>query len=260
MPGPGFNASFTLVSLPLHTLCGGVLGEHMLAVATMSNRDQSVHTPPRLQNSRPKHRDPSPTLGDIIEAPVALLRPTQIAVGMGLVARKLRKIQKRATCSRQMAKAIAKRPIPAVYGPGGQLFMVDHHHFGMALTLADVTTAHVRIVADASDLDRSAFWRRMEENGFLYPYDELGERVAPSELPRTLAAMRHDPFRDLAWLAREAGGFDKVSEPFAEFRWANYFRDNIPLSLIRREPKEALRRALKLSRSRAASRLPGYSY
>ncbi len=196
----------------------------------------------------------------IFEAPLDALRPTQMAVGMRSVTRKLHKIEKRADKPKKLEKTLSKRPIPAVYGPGGSLFMVDHHHFGMALCLADLECAYVRVVADASDFSRAAFWKRMETDGRLYPYDEFGERIPAWRLPRSLSGLRHDPFRDLAWDVREADGFSKVAEPYAEFQWANYFRKHISTSMLRRDPKSALREALKLCRSRDASRLPGYAH
>jgi hypothetical protein len=198
-------------------------------------------------------------VGAIVEAPLDLLRPTQMAVGMRSVERKLQKIEKRADKPKKIEKVLQHRPIPAVYGPGGGLFIVDHHHFGMALTLAEIESAYVRIIADASDVSRAAFWRHMEADGRLHLYDERGQRVPPSLLPETLGDLRHDPFRDLAWDVREADGFFKVAEPYAEFRWANFFRSRIPSSIIRHDPKSALRTALKLCRSREAARLPGYA-
>ncbi len=196
----------------------------------------------------------------LVEAPLASLRPTQMAVGMRSVTRKMRKVERRVGKRRKFEKLLLDRPIPAVCGPGGDFFIVDHHHFGMALCLAEVETAYVRVIEDISGLSRAAFWRRMENDGRLYPYDEFGRRIQPSLLPPSLHALRHDPYRDLAWEVREAEGFHKVSEPYAEFRWANFFRDHIAQSTIRRDPKEAVRQALKLCKSRMAARLPGYAH
>lgn len=183
-----------------------------------------------------------------------------MVVGMRSVTRKLHKLEKHASKRKRIDKVLLNRPIPAVYGPGGGLFIVDHHHFGMALCLAELERAYVRIIADASDVTRSTFWKQMEADGRLYLYDEFGERIPPSLLPRSLTQLRHDPYRDLAWDVREADGFRKVSQPYAEFHWANFFRNRIELSTIRRDPKAAMRRALKLCQSREAARLPGYAH
>lgn len=207
--------------------------------------------------SRRSGRNP---IGTLVETPIEMLRPTQMAVGMRSVARKMRKVESRVGKRKKFEKLLLDRPIPAVFGPGGAFFIVDHHHFGMALSLAEVKSAYVHVIDDISSLSRGAFWRRMETDGRLYPYDEFGCRVHPASLPPTLKALRHDPYRDLAWEVREAEGFLKVAEPYAEFRWANFFRAHISRTTIRKEPKEAVRMALKLCKSRLAAHLPGFAH
>lgn len=199
-------------------------------------------------------------VGTVVQAPLDSLRPTQMAVGMRSVARKLQKLEKRAGDRKRLEKTLQKRPIPAVYGPDGGLFMVDHHHFGMALCLADFDRAYVHVVGDASELSRAAFWKRMEADGRLHPFDERGQRIPPSHLPTSLSELRHDPYRDLAWDVREAGGYEKVAEPYVEFVWANFFRKRITLLTMKRDPKGALRFAMALARSKYAQRLPGFMF
>ena len=196
--------------------------------------------------------------GEIMLVPVELLRPTQMAVGMRAVTYKRRKLEDLAGSRKRFWKLLGKRPIPAVRGPGGDLFIVDHHHFGLALWQAEVDAVYTRIVDDLSALDGAEFWSHMESQGRLYPFDENGERVTPSCLPTWLYALRHDPYRDLAWEVREAGGFAKVATPFVEFRWADFVRTRISQSVIRRDWEDAAVLALKLCRSRAAADLPGY--
>jgi hypothetical protein len=210
-----------------------------------------------VHGSRPNHRTP---VGTLIQASIDLLKPTQMAVGMRSVTRKMRKVERRAGKRKKIEKLLLDRPIPAVCGPDGGFFIVDHHHFGMALCLAEVKSAYVHVIDDMSSLSHASFWRRMEADGRLYPYDEFGRRIQPSLLPPSLHALRHDPYRDLAWEVREADGFHKVAEPYAEFRWANFFREHISPTTIRRNPKDAVRLALKLCKSRLAARLPGYAH
>lgn len=193
-----------------------------------------------------------------MRAPLELLRPTQMAVGMRSVIRKRRKLERRADDRKKIEKILIKRPIPAVLGRSGELFIIDHHHFSLALWQAQVTTVYAQVIDDLSALSPAAFWRRMEAGGWLHLYDERGRRIDPTRLPTSLNALRHDPFRDLAWDVREAGGFKKAKEPYAEFHWANFFRQHIALSAVRRDYKAAVRAALKLSRSKQAAHLPGY--
>jgi hypothetical protein len=98
----------------------------------------------------------------------------------------------------------------------------------------------------------------MEAEGRLYPFDEEGRRVPPALLPLGLHELRHDPYRDLAWEVREAGGFVKSRIAYAEFQWANFFRQHITLSSVRRDHDAAVERATRLARSRPAAKLPGY--
>lgn len=195
-------------------------------------------------------------LGKVRRVPVEWLRPTQMVVGMRAVKFKRHKIEERST--KRIEKVLSGKPIPTVRGPGNELFIVDHHHFGLALWQSGVETAYIRVIDDISALSASQFWRRMEANGRVYLYDEEGQRVSPDRLPTWLHGLRHDPFRDIAWAVREAGGFSKSPEPFAEFRWANYFRDHISIRAVRRNYEGAIAKALALTRSREARALPGY--
>jgi hypothetical protein len=195
-------------------------------------------------------------LGKVRQVPVEWLRPTQMAVGMRAVKFKRRKIEQRG--GKRIEKVLSGKPIPTVRGPNNELFIIDHHHFGLALWQSGVESAYVRVIDDISALSASQFWRRMEANGRVYLYDEEGRRISPDRLPTWLHGLRHDPFRDIAWAVREAGGFSKSPEPFAEFQWANYFRDHIPIRTVRRNYEGAIAKAMALTRSRDARALPGY--
>jgi hypothetical protein len=189
---------------------------------------------------------------------VESLRPTQVAVGMRAVTWKRRKLEARVGKGKPIDKILSGRPLPAVRGPGRELYIVDNHHFGLALWQAEVESVYARVIEDCSALAPQSFWRHMEGAGRLYPFDENGERISPSRLPTWLHALRHDPFRDLAWQVREAGGFAKVATPFAEFRWATFFRHHISLATVRRNHEACVRKAMKLCRAREAAHLPGY--
>lgn len=202
----------------------------------------------------------SPEFGGVpILVPLEALRPTQVAVGMRAVAWKREKVASHVGKSKRIARFLDKRPIPSVVGPGGDLYMIDHHHLGLALWQADVGEAYVRIVEDFSALAKPAFWRKMEANGCLYPFDATGQRVRPSRLPAGLHALKEDPYRDLAWSVREAGGFEKSRIPYAEFRWAAFFRERISERTLRTNYDAAVAKAVRLCRSRDAIELPGYA-
>lgn len=191
-------------------------------------------------------------------APLAELCPTQMAVGMRAVAAKRDKVERRARSRRKLRRFLEDRPIPAVVGPGDRLFIIDHHHLSLALWQSDVDEAFVTTVGDLSHLPRDRFLSRMSAIGLLHAYDAQGRPICPTRLPETLGELRGDPYRDLAWSVRRAGGFAKTGKPYAEFSWADFFRTRIPDCTVRRDFDFAHDRAMWLARSRSAQHMPGY--
>lgn len=224
------------------------------------SRDQASPAPHLLGLQFPltPHRSP-PRKSKLLSVPIEDLRPTQMAVGMRAVAAKREKVERRARSGRKLRRFLEDRPIPAVYGPADDLFILDHHHLSLALLKSEVEEAFVRVVGDFSHLPRKRFLQRMSALGLLHAYDGHGRPVCPTELPESLSKLRSDPYRDLAWSVREAGGFAKTGRPYAEFRWADFFRTRIPRSTVRRDFDYAHDRAMWLARSREASRMPGYT-
>lgn len=185
------------------------------------------------------------------------IRPTQMAVGMQVVAKKRRKVERHVDSGRRLRRFLDKRPLPAILGPDEDCYIIDHHHLGLALWQCEVDEVMVRIVGDLSDLPRRAFLRAMSRLGLLHAFDGDGRKVCASLLPKSIAGLQPDPYRDLAWSVREAGGFRKTQVPFSEFAWANYFRTRISPATLRRDFELACDRALCLARSPEARRLPG---
>jgi hypothetical protein len=195
---------------------------------------------------------------ELICVPLQELRPTQFTVGMRAVAAKKEKVERRARSLRKLRRFLESRPIPAIRGTNDDLFIIDHHHLSLALLKSDVEEAFINVVGDFSHLSRKRFLQRMAGMGMLHAYDAEGRPVPPTELPQSLEELRCDPYRDLAWSVREAGGFAKTGRPYAEFRWADFFRTRIPRSTVRRDFEYAHDRAMWLARSREAVRMPGY--
>lgn len=189
--------------------------------------------------------------------PLDGLRPTQMAVGMRAVGAKRRKIERIADSRRKLRTFLEKRPVPAVLGPKERPYIIDHHHLSLALWQSDVDEVFVSLVADLSDLPKRAFLSAMAERGWLHAYDSSGREACPTRLPKAIHHLRPDPYRDLAWAVREAGGFEKTNTPFVEFRWANFFRDRIPEAMLSRDFDRAHKRAMRFARSSEAQHLPG---
>lgn len=226
-------------------------------MATSALLKRTQHSPRRTRTST---RCPNPLAANAlltqpVDVPIMRLRPTQVAVGMRAVAAKSERIGAR----KAIRRYVKRRPIPAVFGPGNRYYIVDHHHLSLALLRNRVETAKVRVIGDFSDLSAQQFWAAMEIQSLVYPFDETGRRVSLFALPDAITEMKADIYRDLAWSVREAGGYKKTDMPFAEFKWAEFFRDTVPAALLERDYAEAVTRAKKLARSSSAAGLPGYS-
>jgi hypothetical protein len=189
---------------------------------------------------------------------VKRLRPTQFAVGMEEVRRRFGHVLQMKAAKQE--RYLREREVPVVVGPGGEPYVIDHHHLARILWDSGLrTTVYANVRANWRGLSATAFWKRMQDNGWAYPYDAAGRGPRPyAELPRTVGELRDDPFRSLAWIVREKGGYEKTDVPFAEFRWANFFRTKISAGLIARDLELAVQMALGLAASPEAGNLPGY--
>jgi hypothetical protein len=197
--------------------------------------------------------------GDVCSCKVLELRPTQLSVGMIAVQNKETEL-----ASKTGSKVYAyqqKHPEPVVKGPGNALFITDHHHLALAMADLGIETTACQVVADYSGLDPRSFWAKMSEQHWVYLYDENGKGPrSPADLPRTVAGLKDDPYRSLASAVRDEGGFSKVSTPFAEFEWANYFRSSgISVADIRGNFRKSVEEASAIAAKHDACSLPGYN-
>jgi len=87
---------------------------------------------------------------------VSELRPTQITVGFREVEIKRRKW--RAADDEARIKLLRSHVVPAVIGPKGRTYIVDHHHFTKALLDEKAETVAVYILADLFNLAKQEFW------------------------------------------------------------------------------------------------------
>jgi hypothetical protein len=191
-----------------------------------------------------------------IEAPERL-RPTQMSVGLAEVATKRREWAALGKKARQ--EVLERQVFPAVRGPKGRYYIIDHHHLGLALIEEKVQQVLIHEFDDLSWLAPQVFWRTMEFRSWAHPFDARGQRRDYADIPRRLTELQDDPYRSLAGRVRRAGGCAKSVVPFAEFLWADFFRDHIGAGLLRRAPAGALREAVRLARSTQARYLPGWS-
>jgi len=192
----------------------------------------------------------------IHEADLNDLHPTQLTVGMLEVQDK--KTHLDSLTSKGQQDFMQTHPIPAVIGPGGKLYITDHHHLGRAALEAGVAKGFFLVEADLSSRSQDDFWKDMDRNLWVHPLDENGVRHYYSAIPQQLERLIDDVYRSLAGYVRNAGGFDKTPTAFAEFVWADFFRRSIPIEDVNADFHAAVRTAMPLAGSELAKGLPGY--
>ncbi|MEK6577700.1 MAG: ParB/Srx family N-terminal domain-containing protein [Bdellovibrionota bacterium] len=186
--------------------------------------------------------------------------PTQFSVGMLEVDLRRETIRK-AISENSLKKLLKKNRGTGVYGPPGKsIYLVDGHHFARALFEEGIEEMQVEIVKDWTDHSEKRFWKKMKKNDWVYLKDSEGIKRSPKELPIKINLLEDDPYRGLAYLVREAGGFENLKIPFQEFAWADFFREKVK-HFDTKNPKSvetALNEALALCRDPEAKKLPGY--
>jgi hypothetical protein len=189
---------------------------------------------------------------------VKSLRPTQIAVGMKLVKAKRKGLRARERKPQELVNFILENPIRVVTGPGNLLYVVDHHHLAHALLDEGFDTAPVEVIGDFSTAAKPEFWTLMEGKGWMHPFDGRGRKQSADAIPTKIRKMEDDPYRSLAGFVRLEGGFQKSATPYAEFAWADFYRQQIPLKMLERAFEKAVQLAKKLASTPDAEDLPGY--
>jgi hypothetical protein len=193
----------------------------------------------------------------LTRARLAELRPTQFSVGYAEVELKAAEWNKLKKKRRE--HVLQSHVFPAVVGPEGAYYIVDHHHLGIALIEQGMREVWLAKLDDMSWLDPAVFWRTMEYRAWTHPYDHRGRRRDYVDMPKKLTKLQNDPYRSLAGLVRLAGGYAKDEAPFSEFLWADFFRPRVSNGLIAKRQARATRLGVELARSQEARYLPGWT-
>lgn len=188
------------------------------------------------------------------------LHPTQLCLGWREVVYKRALIE--AKTPAELTAYLQDKDVPVIIGPGGVPYLSDGHHTMRALlesSVADKTT-YGHIVANWSGLAPGVFWEKMAAGNYSYLKDANGAPQPPSALPASLRDLQLDPYRGLAWAVLRAGGFHEQKKTFfQEFRWADYFRDQVRWDDRDDEAfDDAVKAAMLLAQAPAAAALPGY--
>jgi len=189
--------------------------------------------------------------------PILSLRPTQMTVGMREVKEK-RKRWREHTSAKKQAELLGKHMIPVVVGPDRGNYVVDHHHLARALHDEGVKDILVTVIGDLTMVDRDAFWGVMDNKRWVYPYDAKGVRRPFKDIPKSVAALKDDPFRSLAGELRRAGGFAKDTTPFSEFLWADFLRRKMSRKSVEADFSRSMEKALAFAKNKDAVYLPGW--
>ena len=194
---------------------------------------------------------------DLVVGKLSALHPTQMTVGRREVAIKRREWS---ALKRKERKQLLKQHwFPVVIGPRQRHYIVDHHHFGLALQEEGVKTVWLMELKDLSWLKPRQFWGAMEFWQWVHPYGADGKRRNFDALPFRLQDMGDDPYRSLAGEVRRVGGFAKDIAPYSEFLWAAYFREKVPRTLLSKDFERAIQTAIKLAHDQDARYLPGWA-
>lgn len=182
------------------------------------------------------------------------LHPTQFAVGVYMVEKKKHDLEKLAPTGWQ--KFLKEHPVPIIIGPGNIFYATDHHHLARAV----LDSGHSRMVAAIQEnwqtLESAHFWATMEHSHYVYLYDNKGRGpLSTNQLPSSIDQLPDDPYRSLAAVARHQGCYQKSTQPFAEFQWAQYFRTRV---IITHDMTKDAKAALPFRRVPEASDLPGF--
>ncbi len=196
-------------------------------------------------------RDPT-----VNEIDIAELRPTQMTVGLHEVAAKRREWREAKAGKR--LKILGGHAVPTVLGPKGRYYVVDHHHLARALLDEGERTLQVYILSDLSGVEKAAFWTVLDNSGWCHAYDHKGRRGELSDIPKSLADMKDDPYRSLAGQLRRSGGFAKTDKPFSEFIWADFLRRRVDAEMVEKDFAGALVKALECAKAQDARYLPGW--
>ncbi|UYL07892.1 hypothetical protein B9G69_012630 [Bdellovibrio sp. SKB1291214] len=187
------------------------------------------------------------------------LRPSQLAMSLLEVEIKTKEYKKMSP--KKLKKTLSEEPVPVVQAPNGDLYLIDNHHKTCALWMAGVKSVYVKVVYRfPKSVSYREFWRRMIKNHWAHPFDTRGNGPVDSlYFPKDIRGIGNDPYRTLAWLCRQHGGYKNSKKTFAEFKWANYFRKKRLLkSSYLTDFRLGLKKALVAARHPDARRLPGY--
>lgn len=204
---------------------------------------------------------------------IHMIHPTQCTVGYAEVAVKMEELAKYER-NGELDKYLKSKVIPGVLGPDNIIYITDHHHMGLALTILAAEWAEMNprkeksanpftkcmfnVLHDfsKSGLSEDKFFTVLESLQLLHPYNENGKKE--NYIPDRLIDLENDHYRSLAGFVRKSGAYKKINQAYLEFVWADFFRKHISIEEIEDDMKDAVSKAIGLALSEKAQNLPGW--
>lgn len=180
------------------------------------------------------------------------LRPTQF--GMGMVDVK----QKRAEILEGGKDYLKESRAEIVVGPDGKYYLVDRHHTMRAAYHEGFRKVWAEVIDNLSHLSQKEFEEEMVRRKWVRLTDEKGQKRKFGDLPKHVKDLKNDPYRSLAWLVRQSDAFQKSAVPFAEFEWADFFRERIKIGPGPQGWDEAVKEGIRLATILQTEHLPGH--
>lgn len=207
--------------------------------------------PRRVEDLKEEFCNPATPKGRKCRVLIDEVRPTQFGLGMVDVQAKREELEE------QGASLLRKSRAQIVIGPGGEYFLIDKHHLTRAAHMDGWSHTYAEIVENFSDKTPEEFWKVMEERHWVHLVGHDGKPRVRSSLPRHISMLKDDPYRSLAWVVRQSEAFLKTKKPFAEFEWADFFRNRIKIAPGRKGWEEAVQAGIKLATEEVSNHLPG---
>jgi hypothetical protein len=139
------------------------------------------------------------------------LHPTQLAVGMNEVDKRVHKIKKMS--QGELGKYEQCRPVPLVIGPptgAVQFYLTDHHHLARALLDAGENSTRCIIADSRQTLSDTDFRDWMVKNKKVWLFDEKGNPITFEQLPGGLKELRDDRIARSPGRLRSRMGFTSL--------------------------------------------------
>ena len=195
----------------------------------------------------------SAKVGTVYQVKIEQLHPLQVGFGPNEMKARLEKFLEKS--DQKKKKYIRKKPADVTIGPDGNIYLLDGHHMARLLLEAKQPVLLAAVASVHKGGDIPAFFRYLEKKQDVYLYDGV-QKIAPKDLPKKVAELKPDAFRDLAWELQETGDIEDVKINFIEFEWARLlFRKKITESEIKSNYASALEKARMLSHSEEAKSL-----